>query len=72
VSIKVVMNIINNEFSLNFRLHCVCAIIGLMLFHLFTFDWPFLPSDLKTYTQQGKLHSPNLMFKNTTNEILNV
>lgn len=37
----------------NFRMQCMAAIIGLILFHLITFDYPFLPGSLKTYSQKG-------------------
>ncbi|KAI6192057.1 hypothetical protein M3Y97_00294900 [Aphelenchoides bicaudatus] len=40
------------ERLLNFRAGCLCAIGGLIVFHLITLDWPFLSGSLKTYSQQ--------------------
>lgn len=57
-SIALIVDIIFVAFKmekiLNFRLHCIVAVFGLIMFHLFTFNWPFLPGTLKMYTQKGK------------------
>uniref|UniRef100_A0A1I7S9V9 MFS domain-containing protein n=1 Tax=Bursaphelenchus xylophilus TaxID=6326 RepID=A0A1I7S9V9_BURXY len=37
---------------MNLRRQIVCAFIGLLVFHMITFAWPFLPSGLNKYTQE--------------------
>jgi hypothetical protein len=38
-----------------FRKQCLGALFGLMLYHAITFNYPFLPGHLKTYSQKGKV-----------------
>ncbi|KAH7728844.1 Protein Y53G8AR.7 a [Aphelenchoides avenae] len=36
---------------LNFRVNCIISLIGLVVFHLLTFSWPFLPGKVQTYVE---------------------
>ncbi|KAI6173127.1 Major facilitator superfamily domain-containing protein 8 [Aphelenchoides besseyi] len=40
------------EKILNFRIACLSAVCGLIVFHLITFSWPFLGGSLTTYSQE--------------------
>ncbi|CAD5230221.1 unnamed protein product [Bursaphelenchus okinawaensis] len=37
---------------LKLRFHCLCGFAGLIILHLITFSWPFLPGELVTYTNK--------------------
>lgn len=41
------------EKVVNFRVQCILALFGLVVMHLLTYSWPFLPGSLVTYTQEG-------------------
>uniref|UniRef100_A0A914HGQ2 MIR domain-containing protein n=1 Tax=Globodera rostochiensis TaxID=31243 RepID=A0A914HGQ2_GLORO len=37
--------------ELNCRLSCILSFIGLIVFHLITFSWPFLPTPVRTFNE---------------------
>ncbi|CAD5233631.1 unnamed protein product [Bursaphelenchus xylophilus] len=37
---------------LRLRFHCLCGFAALIVLHLITFSWPFLPGELTTYTNK--------------------
>lgn len=45
---------------LNFRLTCAVGYVGLGIYYLTTFTWPFLPGHLKTFTESGEFLWKNL------------
>lgn len=44
---------IHTHFSMNFRLTCVIGFVGLGLYYVTTFSYPFLPGHLQTFSEQG-------------------
>lgn len=44
----------NMERIVNHRIQCICSILGLLLFHVLTFSYPFYPNEVSTYTQEVK------------------
>lgn len=41
---------------LNNRIISISALCGLLLFHLTSYSWPFLPGQIKMYTNYGMFH----------------
>jgi hypothetical protein len=41
-------------FSVNDRLVCLCSLVGLLIFHIFTFSWPFLPNPVQQSGEEEK------------------
>uniref|UniRef100_A0A1I8BP39 MFS domain-containing protein n=1 Tax=Meloidogyne hapla TaxID=6305 RepID=A0A1I8BP39_MELHA len=45
----------SSNMELNFRLSCILSILGLGVFHVVTFPWPFLSNPLQVYTEKERL-----------------
>ena len=41
------------HYSVNDRLACFCSLVGLMVFHVVTYSWPFLPQKVHIYEGNG-------------------
>ncbi|KAL3082806.1 hypothetical protein niasHS_010608 [Heterodera schachtii] len=52
--------------ELNCRLSCILSFVGLIIFHLITFSWPFLPTPVTTFNETQSQMEPRPVGCNAT------